>query len=337
MSIEATVRARNAVAAACHLVEPGQRVLVACSGGADSLALMAAAAWVGERAGWRYGAVVVDHGLQAGSAEVAAWAADVCRRLGAEASTVIRVRVQGAGGPEAAARAARYDALARHADDTGAEAVLLGHTLEDQAETVLLRLARGSGARSLSGMSSASGRWLRPFLRLRREEVRASAAEALAALGERAWQDPHNDDPRYARVRVRTALDAVHAALGDGVVRGLARSADLLRDDADALDDWAVRERRAIVLESADGLAADAGALQALPRAVRTRVIRAMCLAAGAPADALGLDQVAAVDRLVTDWSGQGPLSLPGRVTARRAYGRLQVSAAPSPGVDRAP
>ena len=335
MSSEAVVRLRAAVRDACRDIEPGQVVLVACSGGADSLALAAAAAWVGARDGWTPAAVVVDHGLQPQSAEVAAWAAEVCVRLGIALVRVERVEVGGGGGPEAAARDARYAAIARVADEVGAQAVLLGHTLEDQAETVLLRLARGSGARSLSGMAEATGRLRRPLLSSSRETVREVACEVLEPLGERPWDDPHNDDPRYARVRVRQALATLDEALGSGVVTGLARSAQLLRDDADALDALAESQVGALVTVDEDGArSADCQALGALARALRTRIIRAMCLASGSPGEDLAFEHVVAVERLVSAWTGQGPIALPGRVRASRSYGRLRVAPGPGPGDD---
>ena len=327
MSSEAVVRVRAALRDSCRDIEPGRTVLVACSGGADSLALAAAASWVGARDGWTPVAVVVDHGLQSGSHEIASWTAGVCSRLGIEGVRVVRVDASGPGGPEAAARDARYAALGQVADEVGAQAVLLGHTREDQAETVLLRLARGSGARSLSAMATTTGRLRRPFLSLPRSTVRAAAMEMLEPLGERPWADPHNDDPRFARVRVRQALATMEEALGGGVVAGLARSAQLLRDDADALDAIAESQAEAIVTVEEDGArTADCRALGSLPRAVRTRILRAMCLGAGSAAEDLDLEHVLAVERLVTAWTGQGLIALPGRVQAMRAYGRLRVA-----------
>jgi tRNA(Ile)-lysidine synthase len=272
------------------------------------------------------GAVVVDHGLQADSAEIARQAVATCVALGITAEAV-SVEVGREGGPEAAARMARYSALERAARTADAAAVLLGHTRDDQAETVLLRLARGSGARSLSGMSGRNGLWRRPFLELARTTVHAAAAQTLAPLGMTAWADPHNADPDFARVRVRALLAGLADDLGPGVVLGLARSADLLRDDADALDGIAAAEHaRTVTVESegeSEGESVACDDLAAMPAAVRTRVIRLMCLACGSPADGLGLDHVRRVDALVTDWKGQGDVALPGGVTAARAYGRL--------------
>lgn len=331
MSSASVVRLRAAVRECCADIEPGQVVLVACSGGADSLALAGAAAWVGSRDGWAPVAVVVDHGLQTGSAEVAAWAARTCERLGVAAAHVVRVDVGGPGGPEAAARDARLAAIARMVDELGAVAVLLGHTRDDQAETVLLRLARGSGARSLAAMATTSGRLRRPFLAVPRVEVRTAALEMLEPLGELPWDDPHNDDPRFARVRVRQSLSTLEEALGGAVVAGLARTAHLLRDDADALDVIALdAEGRLVTIDGDGARSVDCASLAALPRAVRTRVIRSMCLAAGSAGEDLDLEHVVAVERLVSAWTGQGPIALPGRVRAMRAYGRLRVH----PGTD---
>ena len=312
---------RDAVRRALVDVEPGELVLVACSGGADSLALAAATAFVAPRVGWRAGGVVIDHRLQPDSGEVAGWAADVCRRLGLAPVAVRAVSVGSEGGPESAARDARYEGLLCEAQGSGAVAVLLGHTLEDQAETVLLRLARGSGARSLAAMAPRSGLWRRPLLELSRAVVHASAREALLSVGETPWIDPHNADARFARVRVRESMDTLARALGPGIVGGLARSATLLRDDADALDEWAERE--------CDRWASDGrievNALAALPRAVRTRVLRRMCIEAGSPAGDLSHDHVVAVERMASEWRGQGPTCLPGGITVSRAGGWVSV------------
>src|SRR3954453_14255850 len=254
----AVLRARAALRSLLRDVAPGSIVVAAVSGGADSLALAAALAHVASKLRLTAGAAIVDHGVQPGSAEQAERAAEQCRGLGLDPVTVHTVAVGRAGGPEAAARAARYAAL----DATAADVVLLGHTLDDQAETLLLGLARGSGARSLSGMAAVSGRYRRPFLGVRRTETRA----ACRALGLEPWHIPHNAAMAYARVRVRReVLPALEAALGPGIVESLARSAGLLRDDADALDEWADKAQ-------AEGLVLSA--LSALPAAVRTRVLR---------------------------------------------------------------
>ncbi len=324
---------RGAVAAGVEDLAPGATVLVACSGGPDSLALAAAAGWVAARGGLTARSVVIDHGLQAGSAEVAEGAARASAALGVPAD-VVRVEVAGPGGLEAAARDARYAALRQAAEDAGAAAVLLGHTRDDQAETVLLRLSRGSGARSLGSMAPRTGVFRRPFLDLPRATVHAAASEVLEPLGLRAWADPHNADPSFARVRVRTLLDGLGEELGPGVVLGLTRSAALLRDDADALEAWAAEAFDSVVRVAADGVSAECDDLAGLPAAVRSRVLRAMAFAAGCPAAELDFDHVVRLRAFVEDWHGQGEASLPGGVRAERACGRLWLrSSIPENGV----
>ncbi|WP_116949348.1 tRNA lysidine(34) synthetase TilS [Jiangella endophytica] len=224
---------RRAVRTALADLTDGATVLVACSGGADSLSLAAATAWVAPRAGLRAGAVCVDHGLQTGSAERARSTAALLCGLGLDPVVTVHVDAsRGPDGPEGNARSARYAALTTAAARTGAAAVLLGHTLDDQAETVLLGLARGSGTRSLSGMAERSGPLRRPLLGLRREVVRAALPAGLTP-----WEDPHNEDDAYARARVRhRVLPVLEAELGPGVAQALARTAALARADADALD-----------------------------------------------------------------------------------------------------
>jgi tRNA(Ile)-lysidine synthase len=237
---------RASVRAALADLGPGDRVLVALSGGPDSLALLGAAVRVAAEQGLVCAAVVVDHRLQEGSAGIALRAAEQARILGCSDVAVVSVAVPrgaGTGGLEAAARTSRYAALRRVAGDPPAAAVLLGHTLDDQAETVLLGLARGSGTRSLAAMAPRSGMFRRPLLDLPRALVAAAAADAAAEdpLLE-PWSDPHNADPAFARVRVRRdVLPVLEAALGPGVPEALARTARLARADADALDGWAER------------------------------------------------------------------------------------------------
>jgi tRNA(Ile)-lysidine synthase len=291
-------------------LSPGDLVLVAVSGGADSLSLAAALAAEAPKLSLRAGAVTVDHGLQPGSAQRAADVAATCIDLRLDPVVVETVTVGGAGGPEAAARDARYIGLVAVAVRTGARAVLLGHTLDDQAETVLLRLARGSGARSLAGMPPRRGLIRRPLLDVRR----TATLQACQALELVPWTDPHNADPAFTRSRVRKgALPALVDALGPGVPEALARTASLLRDDADALDSWA-----ASILDPSD-----VKILIDLPAAVRTRVLHRAAIAAGVPAGSLSASQVWEIDRLVTDWHGQGPVSLPGGLVANRSCGRL--------------
>jgi tRNA(Ile)-lysidine synthase len=288
-------------------------VMVALSGGPDSLALAAAVAFEAPRAGLSAGAVIVDHGLQEGSDAVAARAAEQAAALGLAPVRVERVTVGGQGGPEAAARAARYAALERAAVEEGASAVLLGHTLDDQAETVLLGLARGSGAASLHGMAPLNGLWRRPLLGIRRSTTEQACADA----GLEPWHDPHNDDPAYARVRVRGAvLPVLEAELGPGVAESLARTAEQLREDNAALDAFAEEVAEDLADHAEAGLTLPIPALAANPAALRQRLVRL------AVRSEFGLSlsraQTLEVCRLVTDWHGQAGVDLPGVRVVRR-------------------
>ncbi|MGY1806122.1 tRNA lysidine(34) synthetase TilS [Blastococcus sp. SYSU D00669] len=311
-----------AVAQLRTAVRPGltrstEPVLVACSGGADSVALAAAIAFEAPRAGVPAGAVTVDHGLQAGSAERAAATADLLRKLGLEPVAVLPVAVGTDGGPEAAARTARQAALASAAAEHGAR-VALGHTLDDQAESVLLGLGRGSGPRSVAGMVEQKGIWWRPLLGVRR----ATTRQACADQGLPVWDDPWNTDPAYTRARLRgEALPLLEEVLGGGVAPALARTAALLREDLDALDALAAAEGAR--LTGPDGL--DAHGAAALPAALRRRVLRGWLLTGGVPD--LQAVHLHAVDALLVAWRGQGRVDLPGGAGVVRASGRLVLRA----------
>ncbi|WP_248959734.1 tRNA lysidine(34) synthetase TilS [Sphaerisporangium perillae] len=313
----AVAEIRRAVRLSLADLPQGALVLVACSGGGDSLALAACLAFTAPRQGLRAGLLTVDHGLQEGSRERAEEVVGLASRFGLTPAEALTVTVGKAGGPEAAAREARYAALSPAARRLGASAVLLGHTRDDQAETVLLRLARGSGTRSLAGMPAAWGIYRRPLLGVARETTR----RACEALGLAPWDDPHNADSAYARVRVRhDVLPVLEGALGPGVTEALARTAGLCRDDADALDDWADE-----VYARLRGIGVDltVEGLKELPAAVRRRVIQRAALAAGATASALAAVHIEQVDRLVTEWRGQRLVELPGGVGVVRRYGTL--------------
>ncbi|HEX6196852.1 MAG TPA: tRNA lysidine(34) synthetase TilS [Jiangellaceae bacterium] len=294
-------------------------VLVACSGGPDSLALASATVVELGRSGLRPGAVTVDHGLQDGSATRSRRVAGILVSWGFDPVEVIYAPVVSSrAGPEGNARMMRYAALDGAAVRHGAAAILLGHTRDDQAETVVLGLARGSGARSLAGMPPLSGRYRRPLLRLSRSTVRAAVPSDIAP-----WDDPHNADASFRRARVRhDVLPVLDKQLGPGISDALARSADLLRADADALDGWADR----VYAEASIGpcppggrpVVLDVEVLADVPSAVRTRVLRRAALTAGSPPSDLTAEHVWAVESLVTNWHGQGPIDLPGKVRAAR-------------------
>ncbi|TRW80049.1 tRNA lysidine(34) synthetase TilS [Mycolicibacterium sp. 018/SC-01/001] len=272
---------------------------VALSGGPDSLALTAVAAALRPTT-----AVIVDHRLQAGSHTVAAAARDQALALGCVAAQVVPVEVGVDGGPEAAARAARYAALEQARD--GAP-VLLGHTLDDQAETVLMGLGRGSGARSIAGMVPYDAPWCRPLLGVRRSVTHAACAE----LALTPWRDPHNDDPRFTRVRLRAeVLPLLDEVLHGGVAEALARTAAALREDTDALD--------AIAADVPVETELPVATLTGLPAAVRRRVIRRWLLDGGAAG--LSDGQIRSVDALVSAWRGQGGVAVPSAATRSRLF-----------------
>lgn len=299
-------------------------VLVALSGGADSLALAAAAAHEARSGTYRFGAVVVDHGLQAGSAAAAERAAEQARALGLDPVLVRQVVVAAAGpdGPEAAARRARYAALEAAADDSGAVAILTAHTRDDQAEQVLLGLSRGSGTRSIAGIPPRRGRILRPLLGV----PRSSTEAACAAQGLDPWTDPQNADPVFARVRARTTvLPVLERELGPGVAAALARSAEQAREDADALDGMVDECIEELVEFAEAGIAVRIPALAANPAAIRHRVIRRV--ARDEFGALLSRTHTLEIDRLITEWRGQGPLTVPG-ATVVRAGERLVFTAA---------
>jgi tRNA(Ile)-lysidine synthase len=312
----AAVRSAVSAFASRHL--PDEKLwCVALSGGPDSLALTAVAAEMRPTT-----ALIVDHGLQPDSVAVADRARVQAVDLGCADARVLRVAVGRRGGPEAAARSARYAALQ---EASGGAPVLLGHTLDDQAETVLLGLGRGSGSRSLAGMRQHQPPWCRPLLGVRRAVTHAACDE----LGLTPWRDPHNSDPAFTRARLRAeVLPLLEDVLGGGVAEALARTAAALREDCDALDDLARAELDAALADR--GL--DTARLNRLPDALRRRVIRGWLLAAGATD--LTDNQIRRVDDLVMNWHGQGGVAVGSslrnqRLVAGRADGRLRLHREP--------
>jgi len=295
------------------------RVLVACSGGPDSLALAAVAAYFGRRGHVdghpvSVGAVVVDHQLQPGSAAVAATTARTLDELGLSPVTIRTVDVASSGaGPEAAARDARHAALEAAADEAGAAAILLGHTLDDQAEQVLLGLARGSGTRSLAGMRPARGRLLRPFLGLRR----ADTLEICRVEDLEPWHDPSNTDPVYARSRTRVeVLPLLEDKLGPGVAESLARTAAILQLDADYLEDVANDTFERLRQQTGEEISLPEAGLRDLAPAVRFRVIAKAAAAVGGQQPSY--QRLLAAEALLRRQGSAGPVELPGAVSVYR-------------------
>jgi tRNA(Ile)-lysidine synthase len=318
--MKAMVEIRHAIRPWLSDMSAGEKILVGCSGGADSMALAAALAFESERIAIFPVAIVVDHGLQQNSNLVARAVGERLRVIGYQPPAQLRIvaaKVMILDGMEASARRARFEIFERALEVENANYCFLGHTQDDQAETVLLGLARGSGTRSLSGMAAKNGQFIRPLLGI----TRATTVTACLEAGIEVWDDPHNHDPSYSRVRARRhVLPILEAELGPGISGALARSAKILREDADALDQWATT-----VLESINPTNIDIQDLALVPKAVRIRVLRSAIYQAGAPVGSLTADHLAPVEALVTDWHGQGPTSLPGGVKVIRLSGRLSV------------
>ncbi|AUZ36451.1 tRNA lysidine(34) synthetase TilS [Arthrobacter sp. PGP41] len=312
-------KARKAVQDALAQAGYPRHVLVACSGGPDSLALAAVAAYFARRGHVdghpvTVGAVVVDHQLQEGSAGVAAETARALRDLGLAPVEIRAVSVATAGmGPEAAAREARHQALEAAAAGQGAGAILLGHTLDDQAEQVLLGLARGSGTRSLAGMRPERGLLLRPFLGLRR----ADTEEICEVEQLQPWHDPTNSDPAFARSRTRVeVLPHLEEKLGPGVAESLARTASILQLDADYLEDVAETTFAALVERNGAEVSLPEEALRALAPAIRYRVIAKAAADVGGQQP--GYQRLLAAEALLRRKGSAGPVELPGGVGAYR-------------------
>jgi tRNA(Ile)-lysidine synthase len=296
-------------------------LILACSGGADSLALTLGVLAVAD--GRTVIGATVDHGLQAGSADRARTCAELMRRLGCADARILTVTVGRDGGLEAAARRARYGALAGLSGSWGDAPVLLGHTADDQAETVLLGLARGSGPRSIAGMRPWRAPWGRPLLGVTRADTEAAAR----AAGLEPWRDPHNADPAFTRVRVRReVLPLMEEVLGGGVRDALARTAELMSDDLSALD--------AIAADALDrARAGDAllvGSVAQLPAGVRRRVLRSWLASVGS--GALTHDHLTRLDRQLTDPHGPAQVRVPGGLEVWRRGGTLCVE--PPPGLN---
>lgn len=277
------------------------------------MALGWAAAQELPKLGLRVGAVIVDHQLQAGSADVAARAARNAEEWGLSPVLTKVVRVGGGQGPEDAARQARYEAFREALAETGAVGVMLAHTEDDQAETVLLGLARGSGPGSLKGMAPLDGLYHRPLLGLRRDVLR----QALTDAGESWWEDPHNSDPSFARVRVRTdLLPVMERTLGPGITQALARSAELFRHDQAVLDDLAQQLFASVSHEHNPGhWSVDVAGLADQPEALRSRVLRLLIMSVGAPSPSY--QQIRDTSALITRWRGQSEVSVAGARVGR--------------------
>jgi len=314
----ALLEVRHALRPYLANIEAHETILVGCSGGADSLALTYALLKESVSKNFSLVPVVIDHDLQAGSADIAANVVKQLNTWGIKSVFTAKANVVMSDGLEASARRARYQTFRQALDTYSAKYFFLAHTQNDQAETVLLGLARGSGSKSLSGMSDVSGEFIRPLLGISRQTTEDLCHE----VGIEFWVDPHNSDQQFTRVRVRkNILPAMERELGPGIKEALSRSAGLLREDNQALDQWAEAEFAAL---DAHGLEIEY--LANLPKAVRSRLLRLAIYANGAPAGKLSAEHMAPIEALITDWKGQGEISLPGGVKVSRISGRLSLS-----------
>ena len=314
----ALLELRQAVRFWFEKLEPNSKVCIGVSGGADSLALAAAAKLESKNFSIDLVAVIVDHGLQANSAEIAEFAKQQLIKLGFQDIFVGRASVQITDGLEASARRARYKVFQQAIETYGPNTFLLGHTKNDQAEGELLGLARGSGTKSLSGMQEVSGIFVRPLLGIDRATTEIACHESNIEY----WVDPHNSNQDFTRVRVRdNILPLLENDIGPGIIDALARSAKILREDAIALDEWAEN-----VFRQVEPMDIEISILTTLPVAVRSRVLRMAIYAAGAPAGSISAAHLEPIEAFVSDWRGQGHTSLPGGVKVCRISGRLSLS-----------
>ena len=292
--------------------KPGQKLLIAVSGGADSLALAAACEFEAKKLGLKIAAAVIDHSLQNNSDKVAAQTAKTLATLGFEEVVVMKIAVGKAGGPEAAARTARYTALETIRQKTKSHFVVLGHTSSDQAETVLLGLVRGSGSKSLSGMSEKTGLLLRPLLGIERATTEAFCKDS----GIKYWSDPQNKDEKFLRVMIRKhVLPFLEKQLGGSVAASLVRTSDQLREDNTYLESQADKSFKKYAKVSGSGISFDAKAIEKLPAAILNRVIKKALDGFGSESSRT---HVLAVSDLVLSWHGQKPLALPGVRVVRK-------------------
>ena len=318
--INPPIEMQNAVQNLLKDFDAGDYVLVGCSGGADSLALAWTTLVVGKRLELKTGVIIVDHQLFPESNSVALNAKKQCEDLGIEEVIIKKVNVeQTHEGLEAAARIARYEAFENVLQETNAQVILLAHTQDDQAETVLMRLTRGSGAKSLSGMAQVSGKYLRPFLHLRKKLVH----DSLDLIGLKAWQDPANTDHQFLRVKVRHELmPKIVEVLGESAISSLDKTSQLLRLDNQALEDLAQQFFESQKDVKTNGL--EISELEKLPEAIRTRVLKICAIASGVHPGPFSFEHIEAIDALVKNWHGQGNVDLPGFIQATRVNGSLR-------------
>lgn len=299
-----------------------KKLLLAVSGGADSLALAAATVFEAKKLKIDLVAAVIDHGLQKNSSDTAREAMQRLVAIGVSEVVIEKVSVKQTGeGLEAAARAARYKALERIRKNSRADWILLGHNLDDQAETVLLGLARGSGLKSISGMPLLDDerKLVRPLLDIPRKTLRQACLDS----GIEFWDDPHNSDSKFARVRVRKLADELEQTLGPGFAQALAKTAKTAAEADELIDELAEKLlKKALSKTGARQLSYSIEPLGKAKAAVRRKALHLICQQAGAKN--ISRAQVLAIDELITNWHGQKKSSLSG-ITVERVNNQLVV------------
>lgn len=299
-----------------------KKLLLAVSGGADSLALAAATVFEAKKLKIDLVAAVIDHGLQKNSSDTAREAMQRLVAIGVSEVFIEKVSVKQTGeGLEAAARAARYKALERIRKNSRADWILLGHNLDDQAETVLLGLARGSGLKSISGMPLLDDerKLVRPLLDIPRKTLRQACLDSGIAF----WDDPHNSDSKFARVRVRKLADELEQTLGPGFAQALAKTAKTAAEADELIDELAEKLlKKALSKTGARQLSYSIEPLGKAKAAVRRKALHLICQQAGAKN--ISRAQVLAIDELITNWHGQKKSSLSG-ITVERVNNQLVV------------
>jgi len=304
-------------------LEPETRILIACSGGPDSLALAAAAIFEAPKLGIRVAACIVDHGLQEGSADIAQETLEKLEALGLDPVVIETVTVTtDSTGPEAAARTARYQALERARKLVGAELIVLGHNLEDQAETVLLGMARGSGLKSISGMQAVDSdrKLLRPLISVKRETLRQSCMDQDISF----WDDPHNQDSRFTRVRIRNLLDTLETEVGPGFSEALSRTADIAAESEEAMSLAVAKLMQQTLNKETNGnLVVSIEAIENQAAGIRRKLLFEVAILAGGKS--VSRIQVLGIDGLITNWHGQNKLVLSG-ITVERVNQQLVFS-----------
>ncbi len=300
-------------------IRPGEHLLVACSGGPDSVALLDLLARHGSRWGFRLSAASVDHGLRPEAAEDVETARRLAERHGIPFHA-LRLRLSPGGDLQARARDARYAALLARAEAIGADAIVTGHHHDDQAETVLLRLLRGAGVSGLGAM--AVRRPLSPRVDLARPLLEASRAEIIAYLRHHGLAfrlDPSNRDPRHLRVRIREELLPLLVCLDPAVTRHLTA----LAEEAREMDAWRRRRAEALLRRSRipDG-SLRCAPLREAPIPLRREAIRRWLGEVLSP-ERVRRTHVLAIERLLDD---PGEVRLPGGRYAGREGDMLHLA-----------